>query len=49
MVLGHHLKSIRIWVVDKLLLHHVELPHDLYLAVHLVDLCGCGGGVILSP
>ena len=27
------------WVVDKLLLEHVELPHDLDLAVHLVHSC----------
>ena len=28
------------WVVDKLLLEHVELPYDLDLAVHLVHLGG---------
>ena len=38
-------KSYR-WVVDKLLLEHVELPHDLDLAVHLVHLVR---GVILRP
>ena len=31
---------LKIWVVDKLLHDHVELPHDLDLAVHLVHLGG---------
>ena len=35
--------SKKLWVVDKLLLEHVELPHDLDLAVHLVHLGGYGG------
>ena len=46
MVLGHHLKRIRIsqdlldtlklWVVDNLILDHVGLSHILALAVHPV-------------
>ena len=32
--------SLRLWVVDKLLLNHIELPCVLDLIVHLVNLVG---------
>ena len=33
----------KFWVVDNLLPEHVELPHDLDLAIHLVHWVGKGG------
>ena len=40
------LPLLELWVVDNLLPKHIELPHVLYLAVHLVQLAtwlGTGG------
>ena len=40
----------KLWVVDNILPEHVELPHVLDLAVHLVQMMTCmGRGVILRP
>ena len=33
----------KLWVVDNILPEHVELPHVLDLAVHLVQLMTCMG------